>query len=229
MSPSVIIEQALAASIDILALTDHNSCRNLPALSDAARGTGLLLLYGMELTTLEEAHCLCLFNDLTTALEWGEAVYQTLPEIGNDPDHFGDQPVVDKDENVIELLEKSLSTASGFSIDNARTAVQSRGGLFIPAHVDRETMSIYSQLGFIPDEPFDALEVSPHYLAYHPNHPDTAAFPLITGSDAHYPDDLGRAWTELDMPGRPDRRYLLQGVRNALHRGVNHGRLKTAP
>ncbi|HNX58188.1 MAG TPA: PHP domain-containing protein, partial [Spirochaetota bacterium] len=42
MSPSRIVERAVESGLDVIALTDHNSALNCPALEEAARGYGRL-------------------------------------------------------------------------------------------------------------------------------------------------------------------------------------------
>ena len=64
MTPGNLAGMAALAGLDAIAVTDHNSCGNCAAVLEAARGTGLLVLPGMELCTAEEAHVVCLFPAL---------------------------------------------------------------------------------------------------------------------------------------------------------------------
>ena len=68
MTPGNLAGMAALAGLDAIAVTDHNSCGNCAAVLEAARGTGLLVLPGMELCTAEEAHVVCLFPALEGAL-----------------------------------------------------------------------------------------------------------------------------------------------------------------
>ena len=194
MSPSAIAARAAACGLSLVALTDHNSALNAPAWRDAcARVPGLMPLYGMELCTVEEVHSLCLFDSVAAALDFGEYIYSLLPPIRNNPDRFGDQVYVDADENILGEVELYLGAAADLSFERAMDEVHARGGLFIPAHIDREMYGVLNQLGFLPEGRYDALEISRHAVRRNaiPATPD--GIPLVTGSDAHYLDDLGVA------------------------------------
>ncbi|HZW04812.1 MAG TPA: PHP domain-containing protein, partial [Anaerolineaceae bacterium] len=67
MLPPLIVEEALAKGIDVIAITDHNTTGNVAAVQRAALGINLTVLPGMELQTREEVHVLCLFDTLDQA------------------------------------------------------------------------------------------------------------------------------------------------------------------
>ncbi len=186
-SPSALARIAAERGVSVLALTDHNSTRNCPAFAEACNRVSIIPLFGAEATTTEEVHVLSIFGSLQAALEWGELLYAHLPDIRNDPDLVGDQPVVDANETILEFEDRFLLSAVDLSLDDIARRTIERGGLCIPAHIDRPMNSIHSQLGFVPDTPFSALEVTrvPPGL-------DTRGLPLVCSSDAHYPDDIAR-------------------------------------
>lgn len=194
MSPRRIAAEAAARGIDMLALTDHNSCRNAPAFEECCRTQGILPLFGMEVTSSEEAHVVCLFDEKQNAMEFGEYVESRLPEIKGDPRMFGDQIYVDADENILGEVSRALIGATDISIDQLVPMVHERGGLLFPAHIDRPAFSIVMQLGFLPDLPYDAVEcVNPSCGV------DTLGLRIITNSDAHFPEDIGTRPTEYAM------------------------------
>ncbi len=78
MFPEFILERAGELGLDLIAVTDHNSCENAAAMLHAAVGTGIAVWPGMEVQTREEAHLVCLFDRLEQALAWQEAVYAHL-------------------------------------------------------------------------------------------------------------------------------------------------------
>lgn len=194
MSPSAIVEQARRVGLGAIALADHNCGFNLPAFDAVCRAAGMLCLYGVEVTSLEEAHVLCLFDRLDVAVAWGAQVYDSLPSIQNDPDRFGDQPIVDEHEQILDFAEKLLISASGYDVGTLVAEVHGRGGLCIPAHIDRSVYGMVAQLGFLPDEPFDAVELTPR------GDPALARdFPIVRNSDAHRLDAIGRVSTSLEI------------------------------
>ncbi|MBR4683570.1 MAG: PHP domain-containing protein [Spirochaetia bacterium] len=194
MSPAAIAEKAKEKGLDLVALTDHNTALNCPAFKANCDQQGLWSLYGMEVTSSEEAHLVCLFEDVDTALEFSEFVYKYMPDIENKPEVFGDQVYVDENEEILGEVEKYLGNASGLSIDDVREEVFFRNGLFIPAHVDKPVFSIVSQLGFLPDAAYTAIEV------FNPvNAKDYAKYPVISDSDAHYLDDVAKKQLYIDV------------------------------
>ncbi len=187
MSPEVLVQGAAARGIDILALTDHNSTRNLPAFAVCCRRAGITPVFGLEVNTFEEVHVVCLFRELGQAEKFGNLIEASLPDIANDPDIFGDQVIVDPDEQVLGFVDVSLFSSSSISFFDLVPLVLDRGGLVIPAHIDRPANGAVSQLGFLPDLPYSAVES----LSLPPT-AEVYSNTVITGSDAHYPASIGR-------------------------------------
>jgi PHP family Zn ribbon phosphoesterase len=199
-SPRAIVLAAKAAGLDGLMLADHNSSRNSPALAEASRREGLRCLFGMEITTAEEAHCLAVFDTLEQAAAMTETCYAALPKRVNQPEVFGDQAVVDADENVEELEWHMLGAPTRLPLHDAGLRVHELGGLFIAAHIDRPVFSVTSQLGGLSgDEGFDAVELS-RFAKADAWDGKTAGLPFIRSSDAHYLEDIGAIWTEAELP-----------------------------
>ena len=64
MSPRVIARRAAQEGLAAAALTDHNSALNAPAFASACVREGIVPVFGIEVTTMEEAHVLALFGTL---------------------------------------------------------------------------------------------------------------------------------------------------------------------
>ncbi len=193
MSPSAIVQQAKRVGLNAIALSDHNCPFNLPAFAAHCRALQMECLYGLEVTTTEEAHMLCLFDDLEVAMELGGRVYDSLPDIRNQPDRFGDQPIVDESDNILGFADKYLVSASAFDLGSLLEQVHSLGGLFVPAHIDRSVFGIISQLGFLPDEPFDAVE-----LTRRGNPRLAGRYPVMRNSDSHQLNSVGEECNEFE-------------------------------
>ena len=196
MSPGCIVEELKNNGISLAALTDHNSSLNCPAFATLCKRAGIQALFGMEVQTAEEIHVLALFNDLTIALEFSDFVYDRLPTIRNIPAKTGDQVYVDENEEILGEVEKYLAMSIDLSIDEVATEVHARGGLVIPAHVDRPSFSLMSQFGVITEGDWDAIEI------FKPDRDpplDTKGFPYIASSDAHYPEHIAERYTELEV------------------------------
>ncbi len=204
MSPRVIVEKAREAGLDIIAVTDHNMAENTPYVKEAGDRSGLVVLAGMELQTREEIHVIAIFDDYDTAYALQLMVYDLLPPVANDVEFWGDQVVVDGEDNIVRSEERLLISSAGISIEDAVAWIKSHGGIAIASHIDSPTFSIISQLGFIPaDIPFDALEIRDLEKAesFRP-FIKRKGLPFVTFSDAHYPGDIGkrRTYLTLDAP-----------------------------
>jgi PHP family Zn ribbon phosphoesterase len=202
MIPPLIVEDALARGIDIIAITDHNATANIEAVQKAASGTPLLVLPGMELQTIEEVHSLCIFETLEQAYELQKRVSGALPPIKNDIEHFGEQFVVDETGEFIRREEQLLILSADLSLTQAWNIVTGLGGLFIPAHVNRKSFGLLENLGFVPiDIPLRTLEISRHLPAEEAvqKYPQLKGYPLLKGGDAHRLEELAgfnRFWLE---------------------------------
>ena len=199
MSPMEIVRRAKAAGMDGIALTDHQSSRNCPAVAECARREGVGCLFGLEVCTAEEVHALALFDTVESAQAMTDFVYAALPKRVNDPDTFGDQPVVTWDDDIVEMEWRILAMACRKGLAETGAKCHELGGLFVAAHVDRAAFSVYSQLGAIPSEAnFDAVELSrtADETAWMPK---VAGYAVTRSSDAHNLDDVARVWTEADL------------------------------
>ena len=188
MIPPLIVQEALARGIRLLAITDHNACANVAAVQEAAAGTGLVVLAGMEAQTREEVHVLCLFDGLEQALAWEKELRATLPLRENDAEHFGDQFVVDAAGDFVRRETQLLLTSANLSIEAVCQGVERLGGITVPAHVDRKAFGLIANLGLVPpDLPIAALEVSRHLHPFDApkQYPQLRGFPLLQGGDAH--------------------------------------------
>ncbi len=160
MSPLNIVEQAAAVGLNIIGITDHNSTLHGPVTKKLADKKGIMVVFGAEVTTKEEVHCLCLFENDEQRKNFQEFIENNLPKIQNNTSIFGHQVVVDENEEILEEIESLLITGLNVSIDEVERKVHELDGLFIPAHIDRSKYSLTSQLGFVPkDLNFDALEI----------------------------------------------------------------------
>ena len=160
MSVSNIVNMAKIKGLDIIALTDHNSCKNCPAFLSAAKREGIRAIPGMEINTSEEVHAICLFRELDRAMAFDKYVYDRLPDIENRREIFGEQLLVDEWDNVTGHAEKLLINASTVSFFDLRDLMKSYSGVYFPAHIDRGSFSVISNLGFIPDIPADFCFIS---------------------------------------------------------------------
>jgi hypothetical protein len=202
MSPREVVSAAIRNGIDLIGICDHNSAENVLAVKKAGERNGLTVIGGMEVASSEEAHILVFFHEDDDLLEFQEYVYRHLVGM-NDEHSFGLQVIADDEDGVTGFCERMLIAATSLSaaaiVKKARTAKGE--SLVVAAHVDRESFSIIGQLGFIPpDLAIDAVEVSGMTEAeLKKRFPDCSKYPVLTGSDAHCPDDIGKRFTWLTL------------------------------
>jgi 3',5'-nucleoside bisphosphate phosphatase len=219
MSPVNIVEAAFQKGINILGIADHNSTLNAAFVKQLAEEKGIFTLCGAEVTTREEVHCLTFFENLELLADFQQYLEQHLPHIKNNPDIFGYQVVVDRQENIIRMVDSLLISALDQGIDQVQQKVHSLGGLFIPAHIDRPKYSLISQLGFVPKGiKADALEISkfttPEKIIAGFKYLETYSF--IWSSDAHYPHMIGENYSEFQIE-----ELSFQEIKMALHNKGN--------
>lgn len=189
MTPANMAGMAGIIGLDAIALTDHNTCRNCPALVHEALKYGISVICGMELCTVEEVHVLCLFPDLEKALLFDDFIYnQALPDIKNMPDFFGRQIIYNEGDEPAGELDKMLIGATDIPFLEADGLVRSYGGVTAPAHVDKKSNSLFTNLGFVPEgSTFKIAEF--HNMAnkdaYIKRFPYLGNCHFLTSSDAH--------------------------------------------
>jgi PHP family Zn ribbon phosphoesterase len=195
LTPALLAIEAMEQGIDIIALTDHNCSRNLPAFKEACELCCIMGIYGIEVNTIEDVHVLTLFKNLDDAMEFGFFIESLLPNIKNKPSLTGNQNIVNIEGEIIGTFEKSLLTTCGISLEDVVSETLSRDGLVIPAHIDRSVNSILANLGFLPDLPYTALEArNPSSIK------DSKGLTILTGSDAHYFENIGNKACYLEVP-----------------------------
>ncbi|WP_282125570.1 PHP domain-containing protein [Marinifilum flexuosum] len=202
MSPVNIVQKASERGIDILGITDHNSTLHAPLIKELAAKEGIMVLMGAEVTTKEEVHCLCFFEDEIKLSEFQKYLDQHLPKIPNDENKFGYQVVVNEKEEIVDEVECLLISGLSQSIEEIERKVHDLEGLFIPAHINKMMNSIISQLGFLPtDLNVDALELSHHITKeeFLKKNKYLSKYNFITSSDAHYIENIGNTWTNFFM------------------------------
>lgn len=192
MTPNNIVNMAVLKGLDAIAITDHNSAKNVPACIECAKDKPLVVIPGMEIETSEEIHMLALFDNTDALMQLDRIVSENLPGIKNREDIFGEQIIYDSNDNSIGREENMLVTATALDIAAAAGVVRQLGGVAIPAHIDKSSYSIVSNLGFIPDEQeFSAVEVKdPLKIDKLSESNKLDKYLIIHNSDAHYLWDI---------------------------------------
>ena len=187
-TPNNLAGMAAVCELDIVALTDHNTARNCPAFFEAAERYGIIPIAGMELTTSEDIHAVCLFEHLADAMRFSEYVEGRLMPIKNRPDIFGEQIIMDGEDNIIGRVDNLLSVATDISIEALPDTVREYGGICYPAHIDRDSNGIIAVLGAMPDTPsFNTVEFNlEENVEEYTMTCSLAGKKVVMNSDAHF-------------------------------------------
>ena len=188
MTPNNIVGMAFIKQLDAIAVCDHNTAKNLPAIKEVADMMGVVLLPGLEITTREEAHMLCYFRTVKQCMVFGEMIYAHLPPIPNNEKFFGRQQVMNAQDEETDVEERLLISALDLGFEECEKLIHAAGGLCVPAHINRGSNGVLNSLGFLPpDARYDALEVSRSVAM---PAMDLSAWRLLESSDAHYLENI---------------------------------------
>lgn len=205
MTPANIVGMAKLKNLDVIAVTDHNSCRNCPAVLKWAKENDIIALPGMELCTIEEVHALCLFEELSDAMHFDEYVYERLIKFPNDGKIFGTQELYDEEDHFVSSEPYLLINAAAISFDDLGRLMKEYHGIYIPAHIDKKSNSLLSNLGFIPPQSdFQAAEVTDvdQLERLVQENPYLGCCRIIMDSDAHMLGQIKEAVSFLECESR---------------------------
>lgn len=218
MTPANIAGMAAVKGLDVIAVTDHNSCKNCPAVLAAAAEYGILAIPGMEINTSEEVHAVCLFEELKNAMDFDAYVYERLMAFPNKEEIFGRQLIYNKEDEICGTETNLLINATDISFEGLWELVKGFGGVMFPAHVDKTANSLIANLGFIPpDSKFVTAEVKDLGKLHkvRKENPYLERCRIISNSDAHYLEDIHEPELRLQVKERS-----VRGILEALAGGV---------
>ena len=188
MTPANICGMAHIKGLDAIAVTDHNTARNLPYVKEAADYYGLILLPGIEVTTREEVHMLGYFPTVEAAMEAGEVFSTHLPDMPNNPKFFGNQFIRNTDDEIVGEENRMLIGATDIELADCAALIRKFGGVAVPAHINRGSNGLLINLGFMPDDPFYTTVEAARHLPCDEN--ALRGRHVLHSSDAHYLGDI---------------------------------------
>ncbi len=206
MTPNNIAGMAALMGLDIIAITDHNTCKNAASVMAAGEEAGVLVIPGMELCTAEEAHIVCLFETLEGAMEFDGYIYKNMPHVPNKADIFGEQRMLSPQDELMGTEENLLLVSSFIGVDDVLPLAREYGGIALPAHVNRDSYSVIAALGALPPEAgFTAFEATRDcdMDALYQSNPELQGLHAVRDSDSHYLETLAESEAHLmELPER---------------------------
>lgn len=203
MTPNNIVNMAVLNGLDIIALTDHNAAANNKAVWKCAKNSPLVFLPGIEVESAEEVHVVCLFPDLEKVEKMNEIVKRHLPYILNEEKIFGQQLILDENDQLIRKKRQLLIVSTDLTVDEIFFFADMLGGCAYYAHVDRHSYSILSLLGtFTPETDRGLVEVSSDAKgrAFAEKRKDLKDRVLLFSSDSHRLADMNGRDNYIELP-----------------------------
>ena len=116
---------------------------------------------------------------------------------------FGNQLIYNTKDQAEGVLDKLLISAVPISFSDLPGILNGFGGIMIPAHIDKPSNSLISNLGFIPpDSTFKTAEL--HDLqkksTFQKSYPYLEGCRILCSSDAHYLNDIHEPVYWIDIP-----------------------------
>ncbi len=216
MTPANIAGMASLNGLTLVALTDHNTAKNCPAFFKQAKRFGIVPVAGMELTTSEDIHAVCLFRTLEGAMEFDRFLETKRTKIPNDASVFGNQFIMGENDEIAGEEKNILWNASELSLEDAFNEVKKYGGVCYPAHIDRTSNGAVAVLGSFPEDPkFTSYELNSEQKKeeYRERFPILKSLKLVASSDAHHLWDISEGGFQIELDDEP---YSSQKVRDSL-------------
>ncbi len=215
MTPGNIVAMASLAGLDAIAITDHNIALNVRPALKYGKEFDVLVIPGMELETREEVHVVCLFETLEQVIAFQGVVHKSMIKFKNNSDIFGRQYLFDEEDEIIGEYDDMLLCATNIGVDDVFTLAERFGGIAYPAHVDRDSYSVFSQLAFMPmDYPYNFVEISteckPDIIE---KYPELKKYSLLKASDSHDLKQIDRHDMYLECD-RLDAKSVIEALKN---------------
>lgn len=197
MTPNNIVNMAYIKGLNIISVTDHNSISNFPAIKLVGEKLGIEVIPGIEVTTKEEVHVLCYFKNFIDAQKFGNLIYESLPNIKNNPHIFGEQNIYNSEDEITGNLSKLLINATNYSIDEIFIMAKENHGVSVPAHINKKSNSVLGVLGFIPfNLEIDFVEVFPKASV---DEKIIKKYIVLKNSDAHQLVDISESINSVEL------------------------------
>jgi|LGVF01.2.fsa_nt_gb PHP family Zn ribbon phosphoesterase len=183
MTPNNILNMAMLKEIDFLAITDHNTTKQLKVIKELEDSYDFIFIPGVEVTVKENFDVLCFFKSFKDALLFDKYLEKNLNgEWGVFKET--DQVLTDIYDMEIETFKKPL-TSTNIPFEDLVKETRKLEGLIVLCHIDRASKSALNVYK-LEDLEFDAIEISQHVKdKYLKKHPELLKYKILFNSDAH--------------------------------------------
>ncbi len=187
MTPNNIFNMASLKGLNIIAVTDHNSLKQLSVCEELSNSYDMLFIPGVEVSLLEGYHVLCYFMKIKDALQFDRILENYIEKTKYDASTYGEQEIVNIHDEVIAKYPYHLSSPTKLTLNHLKEVLNPYPHLLFYAHLDRPS---YSGLSHIIADPLDGIELTVHATQDFINHHHLNPFHIIYNSDAHQITDI---------------------------------------
>lgn len=218
MSPNNIVNMSVIKGLDAIAVTDHNGIGNVRACVEIGKTLPIIVIPGMEIQTVEDFHSIILFKTVEDLETFYANVDEKRLKIPNKPERFGHQYIYSVDDEVIDEEMNYLITPFNITFDKVIELVNDLGGVAFPAHINRNSFSIFNSLGFI-DKSLDIENIE--WYKEKPDDYETfenkmfKSYRELFNSDAHQLVDISEQINYIDVD-----EISIEGIFRTLKRDV---------
>lgn len=187
MTPNNIFNMAYLKKLDIIAVTDHNSTKQLKIMKELSESYDMLFIPGIELSLAEDIHVCCYFASTDDAYRFDNLLEPWRNNIRYDGHLGSEQGITDINDEIVEVYPFDLSINLSLSLLELRALLQPFRHILVFAHVDRKKHSGLSHLSnFKPDAIELSSRASQDFIhAHHLNQ-----YKIFYNSDAHMITDI---------------------------------------
>jgi len=187
MTPNNIFNMANLKGLNIIAITDHNSAKQLAICHEISQSYDLLFIPGIEISLKEGFHVLCYFKTLEDALSFGVFLEEYIDKSPYDSNYYGEQHLTDINDEIIDVYPYLLSKNTNLNFESLINHLKKYEHILIYAHIDRAS---HSGINYIHNNPLSGVELTirdnEQFIAMH----QLDHFKILRNSDAHQLTDL---------------------------------------
>jgi len=180
MTPHNIFNMAKIKGLDIISITDHNSCKQLEICEEISKSYDMLFVPGIEVTVKENFDVLCYFKTVEDAINFDQELEKYKVKETYDIEIFGDQEITNIYDEVVDTYPYLLTHPVELNINELINILKGYEHLMVFAHIDR---NFRSGINYLDQITVDAVE-------YKFQKPEDNKHIYLFNSDAHQIIDL---------------------------------------
>lgn len=180
MTPNNIFNMASLKGLDIIAVTDHNSTKQLSICYELSQSYDMLFIPGVEITVKEDFDVLCYFKTIKDALVFDKILESYMEKNKFDKNIMGNQEIMNIHDEVVSEYPYLLINPLNLSIKDLLEILKDFEHILVYAHIDRTHRS---GINYINKYPLDGVE----YKDIDNNKKDKI---VLKNSDAHQIIDI---------------------------------------